>query len=946
MERFRALLDEIKQTEEQKVLSVGELVGGEQDGVLVGVVQFKPSSEMWDTLYLSDERVNIQLVLLQPPCIVLNSTILIKKWNYIHGMYIEAVDYRIVSERRIEVCLSEWIANLKQCFFTIGNDLPLLTGRQSVYQLRNPSVNVSKKIKYAALGRISAVSPIRRQKAKSYFVLELVKEVSECTANTVHILFMGQSKWHPFLHPDQYVLCLDLLKSFSTEAEKFVLQASEFTQVLFISPSEAIQILDEMNRSNYLVIGRDLVNYTGTISKRLSQDVFQLDQTLVLWLTHFSDAKRYAGLRVGAKLNLINVHVTDSMAIIACARSSIEIVAFSTLISSPSFEQMRSIRSSKLDLNRFSVPEIIWITKLVQTLGEIAPNLNKSRWILTMAAACGVVHKTVPSLFTRFIQADDCFSAQDTIDLPLVVSIDKLRQMIKDFIFQKELMDPTDLCFDCRIQRDRNTRLYRCSSHLSFIVPSNELGVMVLAYLVGNISKGEVRLCDQTGTLPVHVDEKTFTTFGQFPLVQLLQFEALVQLLPVSDADQLWTFKTQSFYPQIHLRVKENGMKCFARPEIEKQHDIQVYVTSIPQLNRVVGVMGESQAVELCFNESPIDFCSIKAKQWYKISTATPLPINGRIIIPTDCTIAIQPTPEDEQRYLNIVDTLKGQVINLIGIVVSLEYCPASRISIGLRDVNHLDFLQAQVPTTWLPMLALGARVLFHSVEVSLSKVHLTSDSFVTVLEWGSQHQNHFQIPAIDPERVYLSTFYTQDVADCRVFRVQGMIVDIHYILLAMRCVTCGKEFESGLVCKTGCPTGATLKAKAMCLLDDGSAQVNLAVYDTQVWNLLSVQPQDRTKYTDYICQYGPMMLKWRADTMTAVPGFEHPIDFETVFRTVQVIGQYRKHGHGFKTQHRQFRSGSHQLTTEAPCTVHLIALTLEAVDLRQSIRALLRQLN
>ena len=101
------------------------------------------------------------------------------------------------------------------------------------------------------------------------------------------------------------------------------------------------------------------------VSKRLNQLILELDNKIQVSVIHCPDTSEYAGLRVGSKIHLYNVHLATIESIqylIACSPSTFLITTCALSIADTTSLQLLP---SYLELSQLSVSQVLWLTNKI-----------------------------------------------------------------------------------------------------------------------------------------------------------------------------------------------------------------------------------------------------------------------------------------------------------------------------------------------------------------------------------------------------------------------------------------------------------------------------------------------------------------------------------------------------------------------------------------------------
>jgi len=211
--------------------------------------------------------------------------------------------------------------------------------------------------KFCLFGCLVALSPIIRfqTNSKAYFLTELSISASGSSFSVVIVVCGECCRHYPFLTIGRYYI-FSHLKLSSTDVgyenrKRKVLTTSKRTFVLYYHENDRFDNQNSCHKDNMISIVdinkisslykedyrfNELISYAGTITGYVNDCILELDHSLLLLLTHYFIHNKGRSLRIGANIELYDVHILSINGSIkgfgCCTRSNLGIVRFSPLL--------------------------------------------------------------------------------------------------------------------------------------------------------------------------------------------------------------------------------------------------------------------------------------------------------------------------------------------------------------------------------------------------------------------------------------------------------------------------------------------------------------------------------------------------------------------------------------------------------------------------------------
>ncbi|KAF0775987.1 hypothetical protein AaE_000312, partial [Aphanomyces astaci] len=316
------------------------------------------SRNSWPGLYLGDGDVTLPLVLLRPNITWLHQLVCITSWKCIQTrsmayLEVDSIHRLVTVPIPILPAYMTWQSLLASCYPT--HNRPTYAGPYPVQRALSKRTTSkswsSKKSKsFVVAGRVAAISPVSTQLDSQYFFVEIeaasdptTGPASPLVRQFISVLMAGHTAtFHSFLWPGLEIVLTDLVKVFAKECNMYMLHTTT---------SAASSSL----------------HYTGQVTRRVCDDSFELNHSVVVLFAHFPLPNRCAGLRVGATVTIFQGHRLGPSLIGLCSRSSVVLDEFASA-PTPMHLHPRSSRVQELAFHQVPLTTVAYLLELSQDM--------------------------------------------------------------------------------------------------------------------------------------------------------------------------------------------------------------------------------------------------------------------------------------------------------------------------------------------------------------------------------------------------------------------------------------------------------------------------------------------------------------------------------------------------------------------------------------------------
>ncbi|ETW07684.1 hypothetical protein H310_02141 [Aphanomyces invadans] len=576
----------------------------------------------WHGLNLSDGDTTIPMVLLQPDISCLHQLVFITSWKCIQApsfMYLEVerVAKLQLPPPPILPASMTWESLLASCY--PAHEGPVHGGP---YQLQRALTKrssskpwPSKSRHFVVAGRVASISPVSNQVDAQYFFIEV--EVGDDTSARLHqaqpaarhrqfisVLMAGHTAaFHPFLWPGLNVLLTDFVKVFAKECNMYMLHST--TSPSYSSTGTWRPLRDDAHTTlhHVTVVTHSLLpsfhvhqalppyrtdpdstlHLTGTLTRRICDDSFEVNHSVVVLFAHFPLPNRSAGLRVGAIVTIYHGHRIGPALVGLCSRSSVVLESFSTRLS-PMYIQPRLSRIQELGfhqvplatvaylldlsrdiLRRFSTRSSVWSPKSTTTSSNAVTtpvwdvfregSLRRQTVLRLMAASAGVIWRPRPTLGYSFLchSSTTCFSAASDAN-GLVGPAMSLQDLVDRMVSRSASLSTVDAQMDCRTHQ--------------FVFPSSDEpqpSILLVGCIQGSMAMNDLHLVDRTASIPLVVGRpESVTVAPPSTLYHLTAYDVVVTRVPFPDNDdhRYRQFATQARAIHSSTHVTHVHIRC------------------------------------------------------------------------------------------------------------------------------------------------------------------------------------------------------------------------------------------------------------------------------------------------------------------------------------------------------------------------------------------------
>ncbi|RLO08665.1 hypothetical protein DYB28_005543, partial [Aphanomyces astaci] len=361
------------------------------------------SRNSWPGLYLGDGDVTLPLVLLRPNITWLHQLVCITSWKCIQTrsmayLEVDSIHRLVTVPIPILPAYMTWQSLLASCYPT--HNRPTYAGPYPVQRALSKRTTSkswsSKKSKsFVVAGRVAAISPVSTQLDSQYFFVEIeaasdptTGPASPLVRQFISVLMAGHTAtFHSFLWPGLEIVLTDLVKVFAKECNMYMLHTTTSAASSYSSPHtpphdahttlhhasvaptshlpplhifRALPRYDRQSSSSSL-------HYTGQVTRRVCDDSFELNHSVVVLFAHFPLPNRCAGLRVGATVTIFQGHRLGPSLIGLCSRSSVVLDEFASA-PTPMHLHPRSSRVQELAFHQVPLTTVAYLLELSQDM--------------------------------------------------------------------------------------------------------------------------------------------------------------------------------------------------------------------------------------------------------------------------------------------------------------------------------------------------------------------------------------------------------------------------------------------------------------------------------------------------------------------------------------------------------------------------------------------------
>ncbi|RLO05373.1 hypothetical protein DYB28_005323, partial [Aphanomyces astaci] len=361
------------------------------------------SRNSWPGLYLSDGDVTLPLVLLRPNISWLHQLVCITSWKCIQTrsmayLEVDSIHRLVTVPIPILPAYMTWQSLLASCYPV--HDRPTYAGPYPVQRALSKRATSkswsSKKCKsFVVAGRVAAISPVSTQLDSQYFFVEIeaasdptTGPASPLVRQFISVLMAGHTAtFHSFLWPGLEIVLTDLVKVFAKECNMYMLHTTTSAASSYSSPHtpphdahttlhhapvaptshlpplHIFRALPRYDRQSSSIS----LHYTGQVTRRVCDDSFELNHSVVVLFAHFPLPNRCAGLRVGAMVTIYQGHHLGPSLIGLCSRSSVVLDGFASA-PTPMHLHPRTSRVQELAFHQVPLTTVAYLLELSQDM--------------------------------------------------------------------------------------------------------------------------------------------------------------------------------------------------------------------------------------------------------------------------------------------------------------------------------------------------------------------------------------------------------------------------------------------------------------------------------------------------------------------------------------------------------------------------------------------------
>lgn len=553
---------------------------------LSGFLRYQPQGPIhgW---WLCDEDVQVQVQLLEPRPCQLESKVLVQAWTYCYGgpivgAFLEVHAEPLVLEpREAQLSIDHVRAVLAVHYPT--RDPPLYSSRVSWRQavhadaLHREAKGKQQRRSHCVLGLVVSVSPVAQPKDHDgchYFVeIEWADQATQ-TQSVVNVMFTGirTVQWHPCLIAGKMALMTDLVKVYSQDCGIFLLQSTASASPDDNEDSLTTQVMT-WNLPEVMVPKLSLsveggVDLEGRVTGVRWDAWLELDgcehRSVLVSLLHVPLTDTLQRLRKGTVVRIWRAHLLrepllksgeQRLVLGLCPRSSLVVVHHTEpsnplVLASVSDQRLRKKWGYIGDVRRQPLPLSLRLLELYDALG--------CKFFLGLDA----LERNAPS-YLSFRYTRKRGLVRTLVDL-LGVQLAQFRAK-KETLGSRFLKDHSAGMIQCPSMNLRTSpvgsRLVTlqelCDIGLRALeqaptdstpsarVPAHDLqGYLLVGSIRGNVSSGDLQICDRTGSVALVLQENQDAAVGNdlmesvadMCLYLVRRYELLVERIDQSSA--------------------------------------------------------------------------------------------------------------------------------------------------------------------------------------------------------------------------------------------------------------------------------------------------------------------------------------------------------------------------------------------------------------------------
>eukprot|EP00742_Colponemidia_sp_Colp-10_P010835 GILJ01011949.1.p1 GENE.GILJ01011949.1~~GILJ01011949.1.p1 ORF type:complete len:1148 (-),score=153.98 GILJ01011949.1:18-3023(-) len=705
---------------------------------------------------------------------------------------------------------------------------------------------------------------------------------------------------------------------------------SLFSPRFFASPlsqsqpsSSLSQFTSPLNQD--AVSDEELVSYTGEITNYFGGAVYELDNELRLYLSHYGVTHSEGlSLRLGCRINISNAHVVyvdgqlEGLAL--CCYGHIAMESFSSNASAISHGTLQEqISPISRYINGFSMPDAIWFERFIQLIQ------SKFGAIWKPSSLFGS-HKSPKSGVLQVLLS--------ALQLP-----SHRRNIYEEFMNHR---------IGCKLNRFRQDFTYpRIPTIQEFIRSITSESIteqwILIGVVNGNPRTGRLELSDQTGSVdlivsnllsvedlghiyqlgsyrimsepngdnntvkPVLVSNREdliclfrqepqqpaanslfgsahgfeFTVLRKYPVTSSLhngeaQFHMEVTVTPTSPAAVI-EFNGPAglrWFPGLHAGGGYRVSGCDLQPLQMAVKELEPYQHQIPKVYRVT-------------HDSAFE--SVSRLTSLLSDEETVVPIRSLLEWPLPCA----------KRKRFAMDNLED-LVHFKGIVIHREYRQSdhplidnytrkflfrtndasgnapSKIFLKIRDLDgpdsvdmYLDIFKFIEPRGLIPgamvVVRRASRKMARSFNIYIN-FNAATDIEVVTVESPVISSTDSMLSQINRTRLIDLACSNQIVRS--ILKIQGAVSAVVYANFQWQCANCQEVVTLGVTCPRLCANGAKrFYAEASCVFDDGTADCQIHLNGDSVFELMRLPVEDRQKLEALCRRHGPLSLR-RGETL------------------------------------------------------------------------------
>ncbi|RHY44119.1 hypothetical protein DYB38_000568 [Aphanomyces astaci] len=606
------------------------------------------SRNSWPGLYLSDGDVTLPLVLLRPNITWLHQLVCITSWKCIQTrsmayLEVDSIHRLVTVPIPILPAYMTWQSLLASCYPT--HNRPTYAGPYPVQRALSKRTTSkswsSKKSKsFVVAGRVAAISPVSTQLDSQYFFVEIeaasdptTGPASPLVRQFISVLMAGHTAtFHSFLWPGLEIVLTDLVKVFAKECNMYMLHTTTSAASSYSSPHTPphdahttlhhasvaptshlppLHIFRALPRYDRQSLSSSL-HYTGQVTRRVCDDSFELNHSVVVLFAHFPLPNRCAGLRVGATVTIFQGHRLGPSLIGLCSRSSVVLDEFASA-PTPMHLHPRSSRVQELAFHQVPLTTVAYLLELSQDMlarfsrygatgaasnnrdpnGRHSPawdvfqdaTVRKQTLLRQLASSAGVVWRPRPTLGHSFLchSATTCFSGAGTNSIYINANLNILWHghilylMTWRLDSNEERMGRAislQALVDRMVARLTSDSLDDDNLVQQVVYPSSDEpqpSILLVGCIEGSIATNDLCLVDRTASIPLALVTPGTVQIASVPsviLYHILAYDVVVTRVPLPESTddhrrQLGQF-TSTAAPSTSTHATHVHIRCHA----------------------------------------------------------------------------------------------------------------------------------------------------------------------------------------------------------------------------------------------------------------------------------------------------------------------------------------------------------------------------------------------